>query len=103
MVLYDDGTTNNPIRGNSIFSNGFLGINSHTLGVIPNDPGDADIGPNNLQNYPVVTNAFGPAPAPSSRTLNSAAGQFFLIDVYRTASTDASGFGQGNFISARLG
>ena len=47
-------STGNAILRNSIFSNARTGIN---LGGVPNDPGDADTGPNNLQNYPVITSA----------------------------------------------
>ena len=64
VILYNPGTTNNSIRGNSIFNNPYLGL--HLVGasdsypyVTTNDIGDADTGPNNLQNFPVITNAFG--------------------------------------------
>ena len=47
--------TGRTIRGNSIFGNGGLGIDLLNDGVTPNDLGDPDIGPNNLQNFPLVT------------------------------------------------
>lgn len=52
--------TGNSILRNSVFSNGHLGIDLSEAfpgGVTPNDPGDADTGPNKLQNYPVLTSA----------------------------------------------
>ena len=98
VVVYDSGTTNNSIRGNSIFSNNYLSIDLNGDGVTPNDPGDADTGPNDLQNFPVITNAFGYAASTIvSGTLNSMTNSTFFIDVYCNASADPSGYGQGQF------
>ncbi len=50
--------TGNSILANSIFSNADLGIDLGGDGITLNDgPGDLDTGPNNLQNFPVVTSA----------------------------------------------
>jgi parallel beta-helix repeat protein len=42
---------------NLVFSNGALGVDLGGDGVTPNDPGDADTGPNALQNFPVLSQA----------------------------------------------
>ena len=49
------------ILGNSIYGNGGLGIDLGGNGVNLNDPGDTDSGPNNVQNFPVITAATLPA------------------------------------------
>jgi hypothetical protein len=83
------------IRGNRIYgnfsttaSNG-LGIDLSTGGndgVTPNDPGDADTGPNGHQNFPLLISA-GPTLGEGTGThvvgaLNSAASTTFDIDFY---------------------
>ena len=47
----------NSILINSIHDNGFMGINLGDPGNEPNDAGDVDVGPNGLQNRPVVSEA----------------------------------------------
>jgi hypothetical protein len=47
----------NGVRSNSIFANGDLGIDLWSDGPTPNDPGDGDSGPNNLQNKPILSSA----------------------------------------------
>jgi parallel beta-helix repeat protein len=103
VALYDANTTNNAIRGNSIFGN-YMGI--HLFGsyyypyVTPNDVGDADTGPNNLQNFPVITNALGYGTSTIiSGTLNSSTNGSFLIDFYRNYQPDLNigGYGEGQF------
>jgi len=49
VIIYDG--LRNLISRNHVLSNGGLGI---YLGAGPNDPGDADTGPNELMNYPVL-------------------------------------------------
>src|SRR5262249_23733303 len=43
------------IVGNRILSTVGIGIDLGENGVTPNDPGDADVGGNNLQNFPVLS------------------------------------------------
>jgi hypothetical protein len=47
-------STGNTLLRNSICSNARTGIK---LGGAPNEPGDADTSPNNLQNYPLISSA----------------------------------------------
>ena len=54
--------TGNRILGNSIFSNGGLGMDlvggtENAAGATENDPGDSDTGVNDLQNKPAITSA----------------------------------------------
>jgi hypothetical protein len=92
---YDD--TRVTIRGNSIHSNRTLGIDLGTArGVTLNDSGDADTGPNNLQNFPVLTTAFSTGGSTTIQgTLNSAASTDYQIDFYSNASCNSSGYGEG--------
>lgn len=54
-----DGDTgiNNYVDPNEMHSNAGLGIDLGNDGVTPNDPDDLDSGPNDLQNFPVITSA----------------------------------------------
>src|SRR5439155_1349078 len=96
VVVQGVGATGNPIRGNAIYSNGALGIDLGGDGVTPNDAGDADNGPNRLQNFPVLSGAL--AAGGTTRvagTLNSLANTTFALDFYASAAADPSGFGEG--------
>jgi hypothetical protein len=96
VVMYDDPTTNDSIRGNSIFGNTGLGIDLNGDGVTTNHVGGPIPGPNDLQNYPVLTNAVGSGGSTIvSGSLNSAANRSFWIDVYRNPAADPSAYGQG--------
>jgi titin len=90
-----DSGTGNRIRGNSIHSNGGLGIDLGGDGVTPNDPGDADDGPNGLQNFPVLSRAPDGAFTRVCGTLNSTPNTTFAVDFYASAAADPSGFEEG--------
>ncbi len=92
-VNVSDGM-NNSIRGNSIYSNGSLGIDLNGNGVTPNDNLDTDTGPNGLQNFPVIGNA---STSQLYGTLNSTPNKPFTLDFYRGDSCDASGNGEGRY------
>jgi hypothetical protein len=101
-------STANAILSNSIFSNAGLGINLcasfddddqclDATDVTPNDLNDADTGPNNLQNYPVLSSAI--ANSSGSVTiqgvLTSAPGDAFTIQFFSNSGCDPSGHGEG--------
>jgi hypothetical protein len=88
--------TGNSIRGNSIFSNNRLGIDLGTDGINPNDLTDSDTGPNNLQNFPVLTSVTSGASSTTIQgSLKSTPNTTFQIDFYSSAALDPSGNGEG--------
>ena len=71
--------TGNPINGtNSIANNAILGIDLGNDGVTANDAGDGDSGPNNLQNFPVLTATASGVQG----TLNSQANSAYTIQFF---------------------
>ncbi len=89
-------SVNNVIEGNSIFSNSELGIDLGNDGVTANDTGDADTGPNNLQNYPKltsVTNSGGMTTIAGK--LNSIANKTYRVEFFTNAAIDPTGYGEG--------
>ena len=84
------------IFGNSIASNGGLGIDLGADGVTPNDNGDTDTGPNGLQNFPIVNTAQSRGTIGTIKgRLNSTAGTTFRVEVFASSSCDPTGFGEG--------
>ena len=73
VSIRDGGTTGNTMEGNSIHSNTGIGIDLGGDGVTPNDVDDADSGPNNLVNFPVLTSATNGAATRVTGTFNSEA------------------------------
>ena len=91
-VYVDHSTTPifaNPIRGNSIYANGCLGIDfGGGLDCEPtsNDLGDADMGPNELQNFPMITSVVSSLVGGGTTTvtgrLNGHADTMYTLDFY---------------------
>ncbi len=90
-------TTGNSVLGNSIYSNGDLGIDLNSDNLTSNDTGDADTGANNLQNYPILTTAEtdGISSIEIGGTFNSTANTTFRIEIFSNSVDDGSGYGEG--------
>ena len=86
--------TQSSVLGNSIHSNAGLGIDLSFDGVTPNDAGDADPGPNNLQNFPELTSASPDNSTTVRGTLDTQPGTYRL-EFFSNSSCDPSGFGEG--------
>jgi uncharacterized repeat protein (TIGR01451 family) len=89
----------NAILSNSIFANGGVGIdlalNFPGDGPTPNDPGDTDSGPNNLQNFPVLTTVASAGGSTTiSGTLDSAPGTY-RVEFFANDAADPTSFGEG--------
>ena len=86
----------NAILGNAIFGHEFLGLGLGYDVVTPNDGGDADAGPNNLQNFPVLTSAVtdGDVVTIGGR-LNGAPGTAFRVELFANTTFNVYGFGEG--------
>ena len=100
--VHNSGAINNSILGNSIFSNASLGIDLEFDGdpncVEPNDDGDADTGPNNLQNYPTIMSVTIPSDNSTvtiSGALHSAADTVYRLEFFSNTVADSTGFGEG--------
>jgi len=96
VLISGAGNVGNRVQSNSFINNTALAIDLGGDGVTPNDTLDADTGPNNLQNSPVI-------PAASSIavdvTLHSTPTTTFVIQLYESI-TACSASGQGNTLVA---
>jgi hypothetical protein len=93
--------TGNRIEANSIYGNARLGIDlsggtENAFSVTANDNCDLDAGPNNLQNFPVLTAAVnGTGNLRIEGTLNATASTSYNLHFYAGTSCDAAGNGEG--------
>ncbi|MFW5446606.1 MAG: DUF4347 domain-containing protein, partial [Methylophagaceae bacterium] len=96
-VIVESPATGLSILGNSIFSNAGQGIDlDDNNNVAANDVSDADTGANNLQNFPVITDAITNASDKIliSGTFNSTANTDFRLEFFSSVAADASGYGE---------
>jgi parallel beta-helix repeat protein len=95
-VLVDStASVGNSIFGNQIRANSGLAIDLDVQGPLANDLLDPDNGPNDLQNYPVVTRAI--AISGSSMhvegTLAATPGNYYSVNFYANLACASGGFG----------
>jgi hypothetical protein len=97
----------NEISKNSIYENGALGINlaggtENESFVTENDSGDADGGPNDLQNYPIIEAVTIVSDGIQVKgSLTSQPNSLFKINVYANSEADNGQFGEGEiFVGA---
>jgi CSLREA domain-containing protein len=90
-IALDSSTRGTFIRGNSIHDNQTLGIDLNDDGITANDTGDADVGANDLINFPVITSAVPDdgGELAVSGTINSTADTTLRIELF---IADASTF-----------
>ena len=98
VQIVGNGTTGDAIRGNSIFGNGLLGIELGTSGVpSTNILGGSTTGPNNDENYPVLTIvSYTPGVGTTiAGNINSTPNTTVYVDFYTDTVEGQGGFGQG--------
>jgi hypothetical protein len=87
VYLESTAGTGNQIRANLIFSNKSLGIALGSDSPLPNDPGDGDTGPNQLQNFPIILSAVpGAGNTHITGKFNSTPSTTFQMDFYANAA-----------------
>jgi hypothetical protein len=93
------------IEGNSIYNNGidpstngYPGIDLNDDGITLNDPGDADTGPNNLQNFPVLKATTVTAGAVRiTGSMNSTPNTILRLEFFGNDKVGAQGYGEGKY------
>jgi len=107
-VLVYDTATHNPITANSIHDNSGLGINLQPVdeldsAVTPNHPGGGTTGPNELLNFPIITNVtYLPYNSVIAGAItNGRPNQNFYVYVNYNPTNDPSGNGQGRYFAGR--
>ncbi len=108
-VNVNDGTfppgsaIDNVIVGNAIFANSRLGIDLGGSGTPVLNDSQGHVGPNNFQNFPVLSSASNSASGTTILgTLHSSPSTIFTLEFFSNQAPDPSGFGQGQTFLGRM-
>ena len=98
-VAVGGDTIGTQVTQNSIHSNDGPAIDlvpNNTYGITDNDPADIDTGPNQLQNFPVLTSALsGTGSTLVQGTLNSTPDTTLTLEFFANSDLDPTGYGEG--------
>jgi hypothetical protein len=97
-VRVRNGSVNDLISGNAIFSNGALGIDLGNNGVNPIfdcESGVPAATANAGQNFPVLSDAYSGSGTRIRGTLDSGAGKTYVLQFFASPAGDTSGYGEG--------
>ena len=95
-VVVDTTASNTPILGNEIFNNREMGIDLNNDQVTYNDADDIDSGPNDLLNYPVITDVQQSGPnLDITFSLDLPAGNYRIEFFENPLGVDDTGYGEG--------
>jgi titin len=97
-VRVRDGSVNNPISGNSIFSNGALGIDLGGYGVnsiFDCESGMAANAANAGQNFPTLSNVYSGTITRIRGALDGKTGNTYALQFFASPAGDPSGYGEG--------
>jgi hypothetical protein len=87
ILLDSTAGAGNAIRANLIYSNKSLGIALGGSSPVPNDPGDTDTGPNQLQNFPMILSSVpGAGNTHITGKFSSAPSTTFDLDFFANAA-----------------
>lgn len=87
--------TGNTLRRNSIHSNGGMAVDLGNNGITGNDANDPDIGPNNLQNFPVInTHTWTSTSVRLIGTLNSESSKTYTIEFFYSPTLGPASSGE---------
>jgi hypothetical protein len=96
LLIEGSSAVSNSVSSTAFFGNQLLGIDLAGDGVTLNDPLDADLGPNQLQNSPVISDVvITLVDTTISGYLESAADSSYTVAIYGSPFCDGSGYGEG--------